>query len=1307
MSSQTNFRTQGKGRKDTGWRRENGGFSDEEKSSPTRQQTYETLQNKAGSAHDKGQQFVFKMAAVIGLRGMQCGDDFQLSTNKAGYGNFDDLVYTTGKTRYFLQLKHTEKPGITKLVRSELVPLLHKCFESYCSIIQGPTFKELKSSEFVIYTNKQLGPKLLEHNRQQREIDVIFKTCDTGEIFNFTPDENKEIDVYTGVEKLVKESKEFSDLSPPERKVKLKMIREFLKKLIMVTGQKGQRELDDMITEEIRQHDAVKFSPEMYNKESLYFKMLLETWLRNKQEKATADTTRNCLQIAKTRTCFSVVGELSDRSRIKHYGTGIVFSDNEISRLKAELSYKRAVHLRSDALTLCRILLLDCLPISKHIFVNFESLQSHTEELLHSWLGGFWKGLIVFCDSTFQSTDISKTCLDICRRIESVPLNKYLIILTSCSVPEITDFFPIEHEFRFEQLSKKSQAIVLDTKIEFQSCKVTMRKVLQRHGKVEHVLGPELVTDMITEGTAVNIGGRMQMNNGYYAVRVLERNIYLRLDILKEVHLLDHLFVVSGMRENDVSEFVPSGQTVQTLSYTFKNGVHYGTSNETDSPEEVGFIRIEGNDLETCYTVLCQLHSEKTLHWVELKNRNFLWIRSSGATDNLLNYVDYGRTRLDPRVVTEYMKNPEGGINEEAIWKQNGRTVLVVDEPGMGKSCTTTQVAWHTKLADRTSWVVRINWNDHTSKLQEINTETFSFDSLVEFLCSAAFNESKYTDIISSLLKHALQNSGNVTVLMDGFDEISPIHADKAAAILFELMKTKVEKVWVTSRPVQKERLEKELSVTACGMRKLSLLSQEDMLIVLWQSKADGEELRNCRLLAFIHDLLKELNDLFYEDNFTGCPLYVTMIATVYEKYVDESLNSEEWIPPMIDLVYLYEKFVERKLHIYLTEKQKADITNSCVQDDHEDLKVIYLKNFEKCALVAILPPSILKSLHNKQIEKEIESFLGRVQAGKDKRGVVMAVIEGKPYFVHRTFAEYFTARWFSRNFESNRSVLERILFDPEYGFVRYMFDRILAKESAMPCAVLQEDMKCAKTLLEEGSDVKVVDKGGRTVMHLLAARSRKDGHYNTHIVEFINGVTHHEDSLHKADSVLLWTPLQYAIKAENWFVVERLLERNVERSGLDMIRQRAHDQHFINRMIIHAATYGHVLLLEYLCSIGVNIHQASSREFPSPLHAAIREEELSVIRLLIQHGANCNTRYSDGQTPLFYAVTKGSLDVVQLLVEEGDASLDICDDYGRTVFNWISNCKSHLEDSDGFPNEYKLERLNEIVKYLQERGSK
>ena len=827
---------------------------------------------------------MFKMSAVIGLRGMQCGNDFQLSTNKAGYGNFDDLVYTTRTRRYFLQLEHTDNPDTTKLVHSDLVPFLHQCFESYFSSTQDPTFKELESSEFIIYTNKQLGPKLLQHNRQQREIDVIFETCDTGEIFNFTPDKNKEIDVYTLVEKIVKDSKEFGVLSPPERKVKLKMIRDFLKKLIMFTGQKGQKELDDLITEEIRQHDLVKVSPEMYNMESLYFKMLLETWLRNKKEKVTAETTKNCLQIAKTRTYFSVVGDLSDQSRIKHYGTGIAFSDSEISRLNAELSDKRAVHLRSDAPALCNILLLDCLPISKHIFVNFECLQSHTEELLHAWLGGIWKGLIVFCDSTVQPTDISKTCLGICRRIESVPLNKYFIILTSCSVPQITDFFAIEHEFRFEQLSKKSQEIVLNKKIQFQSCEVTMRSLLQRHGNMQHVLGAELVTDLITGETPVKLGGKLQVKEGCYAHIPLEREIYLQLDVLRNSDSYPDIFAVSGMEERNLIEIVPSDEIVGQF-YLDKNSKTGDWIENYNKFKPSRFILLKSKNLRLCFSKLCKKHSGKTLHWLQLQNGCLLWKETRGSIDSLINFVDPNRTRGDKRIIKQFMKRGSSEVNEEAIWDLGERTVLVAVEPDKRKSSTTTQVACNEKLADPTSWVVPINWNDHTRKLQEIKVATFHFDSLVEFLCSAVFPESQYTDINRNLLKQALQNSGNVTVLMDGFDEISQMHAGKATAVLCELMKTEVGRVWVTSRPEKKEKLEKELYATAFTVNNLSQESQKEMFSDPWMSILSSCEEKNFASSVIQPSFMLE-NKSRYKATSTSFPKHFPTPTTVLKQHL-------------------------------------------------------------------------------------------------------------------------------------------------------------------------------------------------------------------------------------------------------------------------------------------------------------------------------------------------------------------------------------------------------------------------------------
>jgi hypothetical protein len=308
---------------------------------------------------------------------------------------------------------------------------------------------------------------------------------------------------------------------------------------------------------------------------------------------------------------------------------------------------------------------------------------------------------------------------------------------------------------------------------------------------VEHVLGPELVTDMITEGTAVKLGGTMQSNEGYYTPRVLEKNIFLHSNVLQNPN---DIFVLSGTTEEDLLKIVPSGKTVENIW--------------KDNPDSIDFtqdmrgkiVLLAEDDADSWVPEICEKLEGKTLHWVEFKNGDFLWKMSQGDTYSLVDYIDADKRGADKRTITEFMKRGDCEVNEEAIWDLGDRTVLVVDEPGMGKSSTTAQVAWNTKLVDPTSWVVRINWNDHTRKLQEIDVATFNLDSLVEFLCSAAFPESKYTDINRILLKQSLQNSGNVTVLMDGFDEISPTHADKAAAVLSELMKTKVERVWITSR---------------------------------------------------------------------------------------------------------------------------------------------------------------------------------------------------------------------------------------------------------------------------------------------------------------------------------------------------------------------------------------------------------------------------------------------------------------------------------------------------------------------------
>ena len=111
-----------------------------------------------------------------------------------------------------------------------------------------------------------------------------------------------------------------------------------------------------------------------------------------------------------------------------------------------------------------------------------------------------------------------------------------------------------------------------------------------------------------------------------------------------------------------------------------------------------------------------------------------------------------------------------------------------------------------------------------------------------------------------------------------------------------------------------------------------------------------------------------------------------------------------------------------------------AETTNSSVLDILEVLKQIHLKYFLKCALLDTVPPPMLKLLQNKKMEEERQPFLAKYRQQRKKKRIAMNVMDGKPQFVHRTFAEYFTARWLNRNFKLNRSVLKRIFFTLDIG---------------------------------------------------------------------------------------------------------------------------------------------------------------------------------------------------------------------------------------------------------------------------------
>jgi hypothetical protein len=147
------------------------------------------------------------------------------------------------------------------------------------------------------------------------------------------------------------------------------------------------------------------------------------------------------------------------------------------------------------------------------------------------------------------------------------------------------------------------------------------------------------------------------------------------------------------------------------------------------------------------------------------------------------------------------------------------------------------------------------------------------------------------------------------------------------------------------------------------------------------------------------------------------------------------------------------------------------------------------------------------------------------------------------------------------------------------------------------------------------------------------------------------------------------------------------------------MIKQRAHDVHYTYLIIVNAARDRHFLLLEFLWNNVANFLQARNKYFPSPLHAAIREQNVTIVKWLIEHGADCNTRHSDVQTLLFYAVTERSLDVVRAVVEvEGGASVDVL--LLEEVEEYISLLRYNRP-----PWKYRVKSVKKILKYLEQKA--
>jgi hypothetical protein len=191
---------------------------------------------------------------------------------------------------------------------------------------------------------------------------------------------------------------------------------------------------------------------------------------------------------------------------------------------------------------------------------------------------------------------------------------------------------------------------------------------------------------------------------------------------------------------------------------------------------------------------------------------------------------------------------------------------------------------------------------------------------------------------------------------------------------------------------------------------------------------------------ALINELAKSISDR--GKGFTGIPLQTRLLAEAYKKEVKTYCLKQKSDPELnihLRLVDLYAKFIIEKINIF---KSKGKVAEEQLNDIIK-FGISVNKNQQKLALEVLLPElkdTFLKLEGYEVLPPEVISGIGIVQ-----------YVDDKPYFIHRTFAEYSVAEFMATQLTKETryllgilNILFNLTIQKEYAVINFFLNELL-----------------------------------------------------------------------------------------------------------------------------------------------------------------------------------------------------------------------------------------------------------------------
>ena len=1050
---------------------------------------------------------------------------------------------------------------------------------------------------------------------------------------------------------------------------------------------------------------------------------------------------------------ISKINEISKLELQTFVGCGMRFSQQHIQSLCDTIQQNTFLNIVTNSNI--RILQklkayqsLNILGYRNAIFIGLKSLVTRRKEICKLWPCKWSAVLVIDCDCDGDVADIlldilqqtvdCEQCSDISddNKIETLvdALKKYeqKVILISTRqhknlVSRLQKKFEnicadYEDNFGYSVLDEESQKKILERTVDFQGKKVTLETLVGTDPPeiIKHHMDADVISVLLSGEGKFCVGRKLGDTPKYYVQRSLEHRVYLKDDVMLKDNAVT--LAVSGLQVDQLKKYLPAGEKISEFVYDERRSSHSFTiysdfskpgysaelknmksrhkTEEATKPEDVRYVILGDVKPESDFRKLKELCTN--VHWIHMENGSFLWRDSNCNIDIIRRHIDN----------TKCKKYDIQGVMEE-----RHKAMSLVAEPGMGKSTFLSHMEHEIKKQNPSMWVLRVNLNEHTRALENIDFEQDCIDKCKIFLWNTAHSpEQDALHFVQKIFIQASDQTGKMVIILDGFDEISPDYSPKVETLIRAIREETSSKILVSSRFSHRQDLEDLTIQLAFTLQPFTRENRIQCLEQYWNGVPEISNQGNLRKFAEKLLSLSSKNFSDKDGEFTGIPLQTIMLGEAFVKEAKDYCSSGKFnLPEKFNLLSLFKQFIERKWDIYCSEKNAMDSSKPEVKREKKSC----LEKHMTSALLSLFSVNEVKEnlgAINSSDLKQARNFMRSISA--QRIGIITNITDGKPHFIHRCFAEYFAAKWFADNFKKCGDFICNTLFNSTYEVTRNIFDRMLAEDSEIHGAVLSNEISTVEEMLKKKTGLNLSDKGGRTALHLAASYNRP---FIQDLLSF-RGV-----DVNKLDEVLKWTPLKYAYRTKSWMALDILLQNGANPDDMVLTRRNFEVQEWGQTALWECASKGHRKLLEFILNCGTDVNAVI--EVPENilgkntlLHIASFCGQLEVVRLLLEWRADTNIRNANNDTALHCAAHLGSADIIKLLLDKG-ISVNVTNTQQNTPLH-IAAARSNLEATIALVKKgAALNRANvsghtplmlaaysgklEVVRYLTETGPK